>query len=98
MKSRLEAQRDLTVALNEQIASLSVTVSARDGSVSVQVNGSGIITGLRLRDRAYRHGADALAARIAEVAQAASKIVVERQAFLLKEFGERSRALYDEAG
>jgi len=94
--SRLEAQRDLTVALNEQIASLSVTVSAPDGSVRVQVNGSGVVTGLWLRERAHRHGADALAARIAEVAQAASKVVADRQAFLLNEFGERVRRLRDE--
>ncbi|WP_185935017.1 YbaB/EbfC family nucleoid-associated protein [Mycolicibacterium hodleri] len=96
MNSRLEAQRDLTVALDEEIASLSVTVSAPDGSVSVQVNGSGAITGLWLRDRAYRHGADALAARITDVAQAGAKVVADRQAFLLNEFGERVRRLRDE--
>jgi len=94
--SRLEAQRDLTVALNEQIASLSATVSAPDGSVSVQVNGWGAITGLRLSARAYRNGADALAARIVEVSQAAAKVVADRQAFLLNEFGERVRHLRDE--
>ncbi|WP_173008228.1 YbaB/EbfC family nucleoid-associated protein [Mycolicibacterium sp. P1-18] len=97
MNSRLEAQRDVTVALNEQIASLSVTVSAPDGSVSVQVNGSGAITGLKLSDRAYRLGADAIAARIVEVSKAAAKVVADRQVFLLNEFGERARALRDQA-
>jgi len=89
----LDRHRDLTVALHEQIASLSVTVSAPDGSVSVRVDGWGAVTGLELTDRAYRHGPDALAARIVEVSQAAVKVVAERQAFLLDEFGERSRAL-----
>jgi len=96
VNSPLDAQRDMTVALNEQIASLSATVSAPDGSVSVQVDGSGAITGLKLTDRAYRHGPDALAARIVEVSQAAVKVVADRQAFLLNEFGERARALRDQ--
>ena len=96
MTSHLEAQRDLTVALNEQIGSLSVTVSAPDGSVRVQVNGSGTITGLWLRERAHRHGADALAARISQAAQAAGKVVADRQAFLLDEFSERARRLRDQ--
>ncbi|GAS97964.1 uncharacterized protein RMCC_4929 [Mycolicibacterium canariasense] len=95
MNPRLDEQRDLTVALNEQIASLSVTVSAPDGSVSVQVNGWGAITGLELGDRAYRRGAEALAVQIVDVAQAAAKVVAERQAFLLNEFAERAARLRD---
>ena len=95
MNPRLDEQRDLTVALNEQIASMSATVSAPDGSVSVQVNGWGSITGLWLGDGAYRRGADTLAAQIVDVAQAAAKVVADRQAFLLNEFGERARGLRD---
>lgn len=96
MNERHVEQRDLTVALNEQIDSLSVEVSNADRSVRVQVDGWGSMTGLWLHERAYRNGADALAAQIVEIAQAAAKVVADRQAFLLNEFGERARRIREE--
>ncbi|WP_197376650.1 YbaB/EbfC family nucleoid-associated protein [Mycolicibacterium baixiangningiae] len=96
MNERLVGQRDLTVALNEQIDSLSVTVSNADRSVRVQVDGWGALTGLWLHERAYRDGADALAVQIVEAAQAAVKLVADRQAFLLNAFGEQARPVHDE--
>jgi DNA-binding protein YbaB len=88
---RLDEQRDLIVALNEQIESLSATVSSADGSVSVQVDGHGAPTGLRLGDAAYRNGADALAREIVKVAHAAAQLVADRQVFLCDEYRERVR-------
>lgn len=91
--SRLTEQRDLVVDLNEQINSLSVEMSNADGSVRVQVDGWAALTGLWLHERAYRDGADALAAQIVEIARAAAVLVADRQAFLLREFGERARRI-----
>lgn len=98
MSERLFGQRDLAVALNEQIDSLSVAMSNADGSVRVQVDGWGALTGLWLRDRAYRNGANALAVQIVQIAQAAAKVVAARQAFLLNEFGRRAQRIRDETG
>ncbi len=95
MNERRVEQCDLTVALNEQIDSLSVEVSNADRSVRVQVDGWGAMTGLWLHERAYRDGADALAVQIVEVAQAAAKLVADRQAFLLNEFGKRAQRIGD---
>jgi YbaB/EbfC DNA-binding family protein len=96
VNERRVEQRDLTVALNEQIDSLSVEVSSSDRSVRVQVDGWGALTGLWLDERAYRSGADALAAQIVEIGQAAAKLVADRQAFLLNEFGSRARRIHEE--
>jgi hypothetical protein len=96
VNERRGEQRDLVVALNEQIDSLSVEVSNADRSVRVQVDGWGALTGLWLHERAYRDGADALAAQIVEISRAAAKLVADRQAFLLNEFGERGRRIRDE--
>ena len=92
---RLAEQRALTAALNEQIDSLSVAVSNADQSVRAQVDGWGALTGLWLHERAYRDGAEALAAQIVEVAQAAAQLVADRQAFLLNEFGKRAQRIDD---
>jgi hypothetical protein len=94
---RLAEQRALTAALNEQIDSLSVAVSNADRSVRAQVDGWGALTGLWLHERAYRDGADALAAQIVAVAQAAAQLVADRQAFLLNEFGKRAQRIDDES-
>jgi hypothetical protein len=83
VNERLVSQRDLTMALDEQIQSLSVEMSNADRSVRVQVDGWGALTGLWLHERAYRHGANALAGQIVEISQAAAKLVADRQAFLL---------------
>ncbi|MET0474474.1 MAG: hypothetical protein ABW001_07505 [Mycobacterium sp.] len=97
VNERLGEQRDLTAALNEQVDSISVTVSNADQSVRVQVDGWGALTGLWLNDHAHRLGADALAAQIVEIAHAAAKLVADRQAFLLNEFEKRARRIQDES-
>jgi acetoacetate decarboxylase len=97
VNERLVEQRDLTMALNEQIDSLSATVSNADQSVSVQVDGWGAPTGLWLRDHAYRDGADALADQIVKVAHAAAQLVADRQAFLLNEYGKLAQRIQEDA-
>jgi acetoacetate decarboxylase len=97
VNERLVERRDLAMALNEQIDSLSVTVSNADRSVSVQVDGWGAPTGLWLRDHAYRDGADALADQIVKIAHAAAELVVDRQAFLLNEYGKRAQRIQEDA-
>ncbi|ANW66328.1 hypothetical protein BCA37_24605 [Mycobacterium sp. djl-10] len=81
----LVEQRELLVALRDEINSLSVEVSSADGAIRVQVDGWGAPTGLWLHERAYRDGAGALAAQIVAIAQAAHALVAQRQAFLLQE-------------
>jgi hypothetical protein len=97
VNERLVERRDLAMALNEQIDSLSVTVSNADRSVSVQVDGWGAPTGLWLRDHAYRDGADALADQIVKIAHAAAELVADRQAFLLNEYGKRAQRIQEDA-
>lgn len=92
-RSRPAEQRDLVLDLNEQINSLSVEVSNADGSVRVRVDGWGALTGLWLHERAYRDGSGALAGQIVEISRTAAELVVDRQVFLLKEFGERARSV-----
>ncbi|MBB5167559.1 YbaB/EbfC family nucleoid-associated protein [Mycobacterium sp. AZCC_0083] len=87
--TRIVAQRDLVQAMNEHCKSISARVTSPDGSVSVEVDGLGAMTGLWLGEFAYRNGVDALAKLIVETAQAAAKVALERQNYLLKEFTER---------
>ena len=90
---RLAAQHDLLRAISEQCVQLSVRVTSRDRSVSVQVDGFGAMTGLWLGESAYRNGPDALAALIVETAHAAAQVVVDRQRRLLAGVIERLAAL-----
>lgn len=87
--ARIVKQRDLMLAMDDHCKSISARVTSRDQSVSVEVDGMGTMTGLVLNDNAYRHGADGLAKLIVETAQAAAKVALERQNFLLDEFRKR---------
>jgi DNA-binding protein YbaB len=87
--ARIVRQRDLIQAMDEHCKSISVRVTCRDGSVSVEVDGLGTMTGLWLRDNAYRNGADTLAALIVDTAQEAASVALERQKYLLEQFTER---------
>jgi hypothetical protein len=49
-----------------------------------------------LADNAYRHGPDALAKLIVDTAQAAAKLALDRQNYLIKEFTERMATLQQE--
>ena len=91
--ARMAMQRDLMAAMHEHCQSISARVTSRDRSVSVEVDGLGAMTGLWLSDSAYRNGAGALAKLIVDTADAAAKVAVERQNFLVKEFNERLTAL-----
>ena len=91
--ARIEKQRDLIQAMDEQCRSMSVRVTSRCKSVSVQVDGLGAMTGLWLGDSAYHQGADALAKLIVDTAAAAAQAAMDRQRYLIREFTERLAAL-----
>jgi DNA-binding protein YbaB len=93
--ARIIKQRDLMQAMNEHCKSISVRVTSRDQSVSVEVDGVGTLTGLWLGENAYRHGPDGLSALIIETSQAAAKTALDRQNYLMKEFNERMVALQE---
>jgi len=91
--ARMIEQRDLLQAADEHCQSVSARVTSRDESVTVEVDGLGAMTGLWLRPKALRLGPDALAKLIVDSAQAAAKVCVDRQNFLIAEFDRRRRAL-----
>jgi DNA-binding protein YbaB len=91
--ARIAKQRDLLQAMDDHCKSISARVTSRDQSVSVEVDGFGTLTGLWLGDNAYRHGVEGLADLIVDTAQAAAKVALERQAYLVNEFSERMTAL-----
>jgi DNA-binding protein YbaB len=93
--ARIAKQRDLLQAMNEHLNTISVRVASKDQSVSVEVDGLGAMTGLWLTDSAYRHGPDGLSKLIVDTAQAAAKLAMERQSFLIKEFNERMANLQE---
>lgn len=93
--ARVIKQRDLMQAMNEHCRSISVRVTSRDQSVSIEVDGIGTLTGLWLGQNAYRHGPEGLAALIIETSQAAAKTALDRQNYLMKEFNERMAALQE---
>jgi hypothetical protein len=91
--ARVVQQRDLLQALNEHCQSITARVTTRDESVTVEVDGLGAMTGLWLRPRALKLGREALAALIVNTAQAAARVTVDRQNFLITEFNRRMRVL-----
>ncbi|MHA3023907.1 YbaB/EbfC family nucleoid-associated protein [Mycobacterium sp. BMJ-28] len=93
--ARIIKQRDLMQAMNEHLNTISVRVTSKDQSVSVEVDGLGAMTGLWLTDAAYRHGADGLSKLIVDTAQAAAKLAMERQSYLVKEFNQRMSGLQE---
>jgi DNA-binding protein YbaB len=93
--ARVAAQRDLLQALSEHSQTISARVTSGDGSVSVAVDGMGAMTGLWLRPQASRLDAKALATLIVDTAEAAARVCVDRQNFLITEFNRRMRALVE---
>lgn len=91
--ARMGLQRDLIQAMDQHCKSISVRVTSRCKSVSVEVDGLGAMTGLWLGDSAYHRGSQALAKLIVDTAQAAAKAAADRQAYLIKEFMERMSRL-----
>jgi DNA-binding protein YbaB len=91
--ARIAKQRDLIHAMDEHCKSMSVRVTSRCKSVSVEVDGLGAMTRLWLGDSAYHDGADALAKLIVDTARAAAKQALDRQSYLIKEFTQRLNTL-----
>jgi DNA-binding protein YbaB len=91
--ARIVMQRDLIQAMDQHCKSMSVRVTSRCKSVSVEVDGLGAMTGLWLGESAYHKGADALAKLIVDTAHAAAKQALDRQSHLIKEFTERLTTL-----
>jgi DNA-binding protein YbaB len=87
--NRLHDQRELVAAVDDHCRAISVTVASRDGTVSVDVDGLGSVTGLRLSASAYRHGGDALGSLIVDTAHAAAKVSLDLQQELLAELNVR---------
>lgn len=94
--ARIVRQRDLMHSMNEHCNNISVRVTSRDQTVSVEVDGTGTMTGLMLGEHAYRHGAEGLAKLIVDTAQAAAKVAMERRVQLTEEFnGELAKLQSD---
>lgn len=94
--ARIVKQRDLLQTMDAHCKSILVRVTSRDQSVSVEVDGLGAMTGLWLGPNAYRNGPDELARLIVDTGQAAAKLAMDRQQFLLKEFQARMRELREQ--
>lgn len=91
--ARVVKQRDLIQAMDQHCKSISVRVTSRCKSVSVEVDGLGAMTGLSLGEAACRKGSEALANLIIDCAHAAAKEALDRQSYLIREFTERMTAL-----
>lgn len=91
--ARIEKQRDLIQTMDEHCRSMTVRVTSRCTSVTVEVDGLGAMTGLWLRDSAYHNGSEPLARLIVETVRAAAAAVADRQAYLVREFAQRLAAL-----
>lgn len=91
--ARVVKERDLLQALDEHCQSVSARVTSRDKSVSVEVDGLGAMTGLWFGPQALKLGPKALAKLIVDTAQAAARVCIDRQNFLIAEFDRRMRAL-----
>ena len=91
--ARLLKQRDLLRAMDEHCSSISARVTSRDDNVSVEVDGLGAMTDLRLGANAHQLGQDALAKLILETAHAAAQVAADRQKYLTDEFSIRLHEL-----
>jgi hypothetical protein len=91
--ARVVEHGNLLQALSEHCQSISARVTSRDGSVSVEVDGLGAMTGLWLRPRALKLGPKPLAKVIIDTAHAAARVCVDRQNFLIAEYDRRVHAL-----
>lgn len=91
--AHLLKQRDLVQAMDEHCQSISARVTSRDDNVSVEVDGRGAMTDLRLGTNAHQLGPDALAKLIVETAHAAAQVAADRQKYLTDEFSVRLNEL-----
>jgi hypothetical protein len=91
--ARIIKQRDLMAAMDDHCQSISARVTSRDQNVSVEVDGLGAMTELRLGPNAHKLGPDALAKLIVDTARAAAKVAADRQNYLTEEFSRRMHKL-----
>jgi hypothetical protein len=91
--ARIIKQRDLVAAMDEHCKAIAARLTSRDQNVSVEVNGLGAMTGLRLGPNAAKLGTGGLAKLIVETAGAAARVAADRQTYLTKEFDSRMREL-----
>src|SRR5687767_1961137 len=82
--------------MDDHCQTISARVTSRDQNVSVEVDGLGAMTGLRLGPNAHKLGPDALAKLIVETAHAAARVAADRQKYLTEEFSKRMRKLRQE--
>lgn len=94
--ARIVRQRDLMHSMNEHCGNISVRVTSRDQTVSVEVDGVGAMTDLKLNEHAYRHGPEGLATLIVDTAQAAAKVALERRQQLSEQFNAELAKLQHE--
>ena len=94
--ARIIKQRNLVAAMDDHCRTISAQVTSRDQNVSVEVDGFGAMTGLRLGPNAHKLGPDALARLIVDTAHAAAGIAADRQSYLTEEFSRRMRELRQE--
>jgi DNA-binding protein YbaB len=91
--ARIIEQRNLVAAMDDHCRSISARVTSRDQNVSVEVDGYGAVTGLRLGPNAHKLGPDALSKLIVDTAHAAARVAADRQNYLTEEFNRRMREL-----
>jgi DNA-binding protein YbaB len=91
--ARILKQRDLVAAMDDHCRSISARVTSRDQNVSVEVDGFGAMTELRLGPNAHKLGPDALAKLIIDTGHAAAQVATDRQKYLTEEFSRRMREL-----
>ncbi len=94
--ARIIKQRDLVAAMHDHCHSISARVTSRDQNVSVEVDGFGTMTGLRLGPNAHKLGPGALAKLIVDTAQAAARVAADRLNYLTEEFSGRLSGLAQE--
>jgi DNA-binding protein YbaB len=93
--ARMVAQRDLLQEMDDRLSSVSGRATSPDGSVSVDVDGLGAMTGLRLDLQALELEPDALAKLIVDTAAEAAQVASGNQNIVIDELNDRMRALQE---
>jgi DNA-binding protein YbaB len=93
--ARMVAQRDLLQEMDDRFSSISGEATSPDELVSVEVDGVGAMTGLRLEPRALEIEPDALAKLIVETAARAAEVAVDRQNVVVEELNDRMGTLQE---
>jgi hypothetical protein len=84
--ARMARQRDLLHDLNDQCRAIRVRATSRDRAITVEVDGTGTLTGLTLRGPATRLGANELAEAIVNIGLTADRAAIDRRDQLFEQF------------